>query len=320
MSQTKAPVASARNATAEKKSRHVGAGDIKVSFEFFPPKSEKMEETLWAAIHRLEPLQPEFVSVTYGAGGSTRERTHTTVSRLVRETMVVPAAHLTCVNATKAEVDEVARGYWQAGVRHVVALRGDMPAGPGTKYEEHPGGYKNGADLVAGLKRLAKFDISVAAYPEKHPESPSIEADIDNLKAKIDAGANRAITQFCFDNADFLRYLDRVQAAGITVPVIPGITPIHNFKQVSNFARRTGASVPEWVARRFEGLDDDPATSHLVAAAVAAEQVMELVDHGIRQFHFYTLNRADLAYAICHLLGLRPRAAGDTDIKKAANA
>ena len=300
-----------------KKSRQVSTGDIKVSFEFFPPKTAKMEETLWDAIRRLDPLQPEFVSVTYGAGGSTRERTHATVARLVRETMVVPAAHLTCVQATKGEIDEVARGYWQAGVRHIVALRGDMPAGPGTRYEAHPGGYQNAADLVAGLRRLAKFDISVAAYPEKHPESPSADADIDNLAAKIDAGANRAITQFFFDNADFLRYRDRVQARGITVPVIPGITAIHNFKQVSGFAKRTGASVPDWLARRFDGLDDDPATSHLVAAAVAAEQVMELVDHGIRQFHFYTLNRADLVYAICHLLGLRPQAAAP--VLKAAN-
>ena len=290
----------------EKKNRHVASGEIKVSFEFFPPKTEKMEETLWTAIRRLEPLGPEFVSVTYGAGGSTRERTHATVTRLVRETMVVPAAHLTCVQASRAEIDEVARGYWQAGVRHIVALRGDMPAGPGTKYEVHPGGYRNGADLVAGLKRLARFDISVAAYPEKHPDSPSVDADIDNLAAKIDAGADRAITQFCFDNADFLRYLERVRAKGITVPIIPGITPIHNFKQVAGFAKRTGASVPDWLARRFDGLDDDPGTSHLVAAAVAAEQVMELVDHGIRQFHFYTLNRADLVYASCHLLGLRP--------------
>jgi methylenetetrahydrofolate reductase (NADPH) len=252
-------------------------------------------------------LQPEFVSVTYGAGGSTRERTHATVSRIVKETMVVPAAHLTCVQAEKAEVDAVARAYWQAGVRHIVALRGDMPAGPGTRYAPHPGGYGNAAQLVAGLKQLAKFEISVAAYPEKHPESPSVEADIDNLKAKIDAGADRAITQFFFENADFLRFLDKVRARGITVPIVPGIVPIHNFKQVAGFAARTGADVPAWLARRFEGLDGDPATTHLVAAAVAAEQVMDLVDHGIRQFHFYTLNRADLVYAICHLLGLRPR-------------
>jgi methylenetetrahydrofolate reductase (NADPH) len=293
----------------ERRSRLLGCGDIIVSFEFFPPKTAKMEETLWSAVRRLEPLQPDFVSVTYGAGGSTRERTHATVSRIVRETMVVPAAHLTCVQAVKAEVDQVARAYWQAGVRHIVALRGDMPAGPGTKYAPHPGGYSNAAELVAGLKRLAKFEISVAAYPEKHPDSPSVEADLDNLKAKIDAGATRAITQFFFENADFLRFLDRVRARGITVPIVPGIVPIHNFKQVAGFAARTGAKMPAWLARRFDGLDDDPGTTHLVAAAVAAEQVLDLVDHGIRQFHFYTLNRADLVYAICHLLGLRPSVA-----------
>jgi methylenetetrahydrofolate reductase (NADPH) len=290
---------------SERSSRYVGDGDIAVSFEFFPPKTEKMEETLWSSIRRLEPLRPDFVSVTYGAGGSTRERTHATVSRIVRETMVVPAAHLTCVEATCRDVDEVARSYWQAGVRHVVALRGDPAAGPGTKFEPHPDGYRNAAHLVQGLKRLAKFEISVAAYPECHPESPSVEHDIDNLKAKIDAGANRAITQFFFDNACFLRFLERVRSKGVTVPIVPGIVPIHNFKQVAGFAKRTGASVPAWLARRFEGLEEDAQTSHLVAAAVAAEQVLDLVDHGIRQFHFYTLNRADLVYAICHLLGLR---------------
>ena len=289
----------------ERGSRMLGSGEIQVSFEFFPPKTAKMEEGLWSAIRRLEPMRPEFVSVTYGAGGSTRERTHTTVSRLVRETMIVPAAHLTCVNATREEVDTVARAYWQAGVRHIVALRGDPPAGPGTKYEPHPNGYANAADLVAGLKRLAKFEISVAAYPDKHPESPSPAADIDNLKAKIDAGATRAITQFFFDNGSYLRFLDQARAKGITVPILPGIVPIHNFKQVASFAERTGARMPDWMAKRFEGLDDDHATAPLVAAAVAAEQVLDLVDHGIRQFHFYTLNRADLVYAICHLLGLR---------------
>jgi methylenetetrahydrofolate reductase (NADPH) len=292
--------------TTERTSRHVGGSDIAVSFEFFPPKNEKMEETLWTSIRRLEPMRPDFVSVTYGAGGSTRERTHATVSRIVRETMVAPAAHLTCVQATKAEVDEVARAYWQAGIRHIVALRGDPLAGPGTKFEPHTGGYRNAADLVGGLKRLAKFEISVAAYPEKHPDSASVEADIDNLKAKIDAGATRAITQFFFDNDLYRAYVDRVRAKGVTVPIVPGIVPIHNFKQVAGFAARTGATIPDWMARRFDGLDNDPQTSHLVAAAVAAEQVMDLVDHGTRQFHFYTLNRADLVYAICHLLGLRP--------------
>jgi methylenetetrahydrofolate reductase (NADPH) len=291
---------------AERSSRRLDGSDINVSFEFFPPKNEKMEETLWTSIRRLEPMRPDFVSVTYGAGGSTRERTHATVSRVVRETMVIPAAHLTCVEATRGEVDEVARGYWQAGIRHIVALRGDAIAGPGAKFVPHPDGYQNAADLVAGLKRLAKFEISVAAYPEKHPDSPSVDADIDNLKAKIDAGATRAITQFFFDNDLYRAYVDRVRARGITVPIVPGIVPIHNFKQVAGFAARTGATIPDWMARRFDGLDNDPQTSHLVAAAVAAEQVMDLVDHGTRQFHFYTLNRADLVYAVCHLLGLRP--------------
>jgi methylenetetrahydrofolate reductase (NADPH) len=289
----------------ERKSKLLGSGDIVVSFEFFPPKTEKMEETLWSSISRLAPLQPEFVSVTYGAGGSTRERTHATVTRLLRETELKPAAHLTCVDATKEEVDAVARAYWDAGVRHIVALRGDPAQGAGTKYEPHPGGYINAADLVAGLKKIANFEISVAGYPEKHPESASFEADIENLKAKVDAGADRIITQFGFDNAHFLRYVERARAAGIWVPISPGIVPIHNFKQVSGFAKRAGASVPSWLARRFENLEEDSATTHLVAAAVATEQVMDLVDEGIKKFHFYTLNRADLVYAICHLLGLR---------------
>jgi methylenetetrahydrofolate reductase (NADPH) len=289
----------------ERKSKLLGSGDIVVSFEFFPPKTEKMEETLWSSISRLAPLQPEFVSVTYGAGGSTRERTHATVTRLLRETELKPAAHLTCVDATKEEVDAVARSYWDAGVRHIVALRGDPARGAGTKYEPHPGGYINAADLVAGLKKIANFEISVAGYPEKHPESVSFEADIENLKAKVDAGADRIITQFGFDNAHFLRYVERARAAGIWVPISPGIVPIHNFKQVSGFAKRAGASVPSWLAHRFENLDEDSATTHLVAAAVATEQVMDLVDEGIKKFHFYTLNRADLVYAICHLLGLR---------------
>ena len=291
----------------QRKSRIVGNGDIEVSFEFFPPKTEKMEEALWTAVRRLEPLAPDFVSVTYGAGGSTRERTHNTVARLVRETALNPAAHLTCVNATKAEVDDVIRGYAAAGVRHVVALRGDPQAGVGTKYEPHPGGYAQAADLVASIKRIGGFEVSVGGYPEKHPESATFDADIDYLKAKVDAGADRIITQFFFDNAHYLRFLERVRARGIWCPVLPGIVPIHNFKQVSGFGAKTGTTVPAWLARRFEGLDDDPATTHLVAAAVAAEQVLDLVDQGVRQFHFYTLNRADLVYAICHLLGLRSR-------------
>ncbi len=278
---------------------------IRVSFEFFPPKTPEMETTLWSSIERLAPLSPSFVSVTYGAGGSTRERTHNTVSRLVRETDLKPAAHLTCVAATKGEVDEVVRAYHEAGVRHMVALRGDPADGVGTAYAAHPGGYERSCDLVAGIKRIGDFEVSVSAYPERHPEAGSLDQDLDALKAKVDCGADRAITQFFFDNDLFFRYLDRVQARGINIPIIPGILPVQNFKQAANFARRTGASVPDWLAARFEGLDDDVATRKLVAAAVAAEQVLDLVDRGVTDFHFYTMNRADLVYAICHLLGLR---------------
>ncbi|KTS14685.1 5,10-methylenetetrahydrofolate reductase [Methylobacterium indicum] len=278
---------------------------IRVSFEFFPPKTPEMETTLWSSIERLAPLSPSFVSVTYGAGGSTRERTHNTVSRLVRETDLKPAAHLTCVAATKGEVDEVVRAYHEAGVRHIVALRGDPADGVGTAYAAHPGGYERSCDLVAGIKRIGDFEVSVSAYPERHPEAGSLDQDLDALKAKVDCGADRAITQFFFDNDLFFRYLDRVQARGINIPIIPGILPVQNFKQAANFARRTGASVPDWLAARFEGLDDDVATRKLVAAAVAAEQVLDLVDRGVTDFHFYTMNRADLVYAICHLLGLR---------------
>jgi len=290
----------------EKKSRLLGAGEIGVSFEFFPPKTEKMEDQLWTSINRLAPLAPEFVSVTYGAGGSTRERTHATVARIVQETALRPVAHLTCVNATKEEVDEVARAYWAAGVRHIVALRGDPADGVGSTYQPHPGGYINAADLTAGLKKIANFEISVAGYPEKHPESKTLQVDMDNLKAKVDAGADRIITQFGFDNTHYLRFLERARAAGIWIPIIPGLVPIHNFRQVAGFAVRAGATVPAWLARRFEGLEDDTQSTHLVAAAVATEQAMDLVEEGIKNFHFYTLNRADLVYAICHLLGLRP--------------
>jgi methylenetetrahydrofolate reductase (NADPH) len=296
----------------ERRSRLLGDGDINVSFEFFPPKTEKMEEALWSAIRRLEPLRPKFVSVTYGAGGSTRERTHNTVARLAKETALVPAAHLTCVAATKTEVNEVVSAYKQAGVKHIVALRGDPSEGVGTKYTPHPGGYANAAELVAGLKDVGGFEISVAGYPERHPESANVDADLENLKAKVDAGASRVITQFFFDNAHYLRFLEAARAKGIWAPIVPGIVPIHNFKQVAGFAGRCGAVIPSWMARRFDGLDGDVQTTHLVAAAVAAEQVMDLVDQGIRQFHFYTLNRADLVYAICHLLGLRPAAADAT--------
>lgn len=281
---------------------------IGVSFEFFPPKTEEMEATLWDSIKRLEPLAPRFVSVTYGAGGSTRERTHATLRRILKETTLTPAAHLTCVEATRAEVDEVVRSYMESGVRHIVALRGDPTAGIGTRYTPHPGGYQNAADLVAGLKRIGDLEISVSAYPEKHPDSATVEEDLDMLKAKVDAGASRAITQFFFENDLYFRYLDRVRARGIDVPVVPGILPVQNFKQTKAFAERCGTQVPNWLAERFDGLENDAATRRLVAAAVAAEQVIDLVDRGVTDFHFYTMNRADLVYAICHLLGLRPEA------------
>jgi methylenetetrahydrofolate reductase (NADPH) len=261
---------------------------------------------LWEAIARLAPLAPSFVSVTYGAGGSTRERTHATVKRILAETALVPAAHLTCVAATRADIDAVVASYVASGVRHIVALRGDPTGGVGERYAPHPGGYVNAADLVAGIRRTADVEVSVAAYPEKHPDSASVEADIDMLKAKVDGGATRAITQFFFDNDLYFRYLDRVRARGIAIPVVPGILPVQNFKQARGFAERCGASMPGWLAERFAGLDDDPATRKLIAAAVAAEQVLDLVDRGVTDFHFYTMNRADLVYAVCHLLGLRP--------------
>lgn len=290
-------------------SRRTDSLDLGISFEFFPPKSEKMEETLWASIERLAPLKPNFVSVTYGAGGSTRERTHNTVARLIRETGLQPAAHLTCVDATRAEVDDVIRAYHAAGVRHIVALRGDPAGGVGARYEPHPGGYASTPDLIRGIAEIGDFDITVSAYPERHPESPDLLADIALLKRKVEAGATRAITQFFFDNDVFERYVEKVRAAGIDIPIIPGLVPVHNFAQTAQFAKRAGASVPDWLARRFEGLEDDPHTRQLVAAAVAAEQAFDLVDRGFRDFHFYTMNRADLVYAICHLLGQRPEKA-----------
>jgi methylenetetrahydrofolate reductase (NADPH) len=296
-------------------SRFIHAGDrprIGVSFEFFPPKTEDMETTLWDSITRLAPLAPNFVSVTYGAGGSTRERTHSTVKRILSETALTPAAHLTCVAATCEEIDAVVRSYCAAGVRHIVALRGDPLGGVGERYAPHSGGYRNAAHLVNGIKRIADVEVSVAAYPEKHPDSATIEADLDMLAAKIDAGASRAITQFFFENDLYFRYLDRVRARGINVPVVPGILPVQNFKQTRGFATRCGASIPAWLANRFERLDEDPATRKLIAAAVAAEQVLDLVDRGVTDFHFYTMNRADLVYAVCHLLGLRP------EVKEAA--
>jgi methylenetetrahydrofolate reductase (NADPH) len=281
-----------------------GEENIQVSFEFFPPKTSDMERTLWSSIKRLETVPPKFVSVTYGAGGSTRQRTHATVKRVVDETGLEAAAHLTCVNASRDEVDEVARSYRDAGVRHIVALRGDPPEGVGAQYRPHERGYQNAADLVAGLKAVGEFEISVAAYPEKHPEATDFETDLAMLGAKVDNGADRAITQFFFDNTAYFRYLDRVRARGLDIPIVPGILPVTNFARVVEFAAQCGATIPAAFAQRFEGLEGDPQACKLVAAAVAAEQVIALREQGVTQFHFYTLNRADLVYAICRMLGL----------------
>ena len=280
------------------------APPIEVSFEFFPPADAAMEATLWQSVQRLAPLAPRFVSVTYGADGSTRDRTHKVVQRIQRETALTGAPHLTCVGASREDVLAVARQYWDEGIRHIVALRGDAPAGA-ARYEPHPGGFAYGADLVAGLRRIADFDISVAAYPEGHPEAASAQADLDNLKRKVDAGATRAITQFFFDTDDYLRFRDRCVAAGIRVSIVPGILPITRFPQVTRFAARCGAKIPGWLAERFAGLDDDPDTRRLIAANVAIEQVSRLRRHGVHEFHFYTLNRAELSYASCHALRLR---------------
>ncbi len=280
---------------------------IQVSFEFFPPKTDKMAEQLWAAIERLAPLQPKFVSVTYGAGGSTRERTHEVVDRIQREKGVQAAAHLTCVAATRDEVDEVARRYWQSGIKHIVALRGDPPEGE-AKYSPHPGGYGYATDLVSGLRKMNDFEISVAAYPETHPEAKNAAADLDNLKRKIDAGATRAITQFFFGTDVYKRFRDKATAAGIKVPIVPGLLPVSNFTQTVKIAARCGAAVPKNLHDLFAGLEDDPETRKLVAATVTADQVRALQRDGVTDFHFYTLNRADLTYAICHILGLRPKA------------
>lgn len=288
-------------------SRTVGVGARpNVSFEFFPPKTPEMEETLWRSIERLAPLSPSFVSVTYGAGGSTRERTHATVKRILDETPLRPAAHLTCVGATRGEIDAVVDRYVEAGVRHIVALRGDPAGGIGTPYEPTPGGYGHAADLVDGIKRRhAGLEVSISGYVERHPESRDWQVELDNLKRKVDAGADRIITQFFFDNDFYDAYRERLAAAGIDVPVVPGIVPVINFTQTAKFAAKAGASVPGWLAQRFEGLENDPATRQLVAAAVASEQVIDLVDRGVSDLHFYTMNRADLVYAVCHLLGLR---------------
>jgi methylenetetrahydrofolate reductase (NADPH) len=281
-------------------------GDIEVSFEFFPPKTEKMEETLWESVKMLEPLAPRFVSVTYGAGGSTRARTHATVERIARETSLTAAAHLTCVEASRAEIEEIARDYWAAGVRHIVALRGDPPEA-GKSFQPHADGYANAAELVAGLKAIAPFEISVAAYPECHPDSANKASDLDNLKRKIDAGADRAITQFFFSPECFFRFRDDVAAAGINAEIVPGILPVSNVAQTRKFAAMCGASIPAWMDRLFEGLDNLPAARQLIAATVAAELCGQLYAGGVRHFHFYTLNRAELSYAISHMLGLRPK-------------
>jgi len=280
-------------------------GDIAVSFEFFPPRTEAMDAQLWDAIGTLAPLDPAFVSVTYGAGGSTRERTHATVARLVRETALVPAAHLTCVGASRGEIAEIADRYWEAGVRHIVALRGDPQPGMGGQFAPHPDGYANAAALVAGLAARHPFDLSVAAYPEGHPESPSAQADLDNLKRKIDAGATRAITQFFFSAETYFRFLDRVLAAGISVPILPGIMPVTNLVGIRRMGGNT--QVPPWLEAMFTGLDDRPGPRTLVAAVVAADLCRRLYEGGVRDFHFYTLNRAEQAFAICQLLGLRPK-------------
>ena len=280
-------------------------GDVSVSFEFFPPKTEKMEEQLWQAITQLAPLEPRFVSVTYGAGGSTRERTHATVARIVQETSLVPAAHLTCVAASKAEIAEVADQYWQAGVRHIVALRGDPPPADGGRFVPHPQGFASAAELVAGLTALHPFEISVAAYPEVHPDAASAEADLDNLKCKLDAGASRAITQFFYSTDAWFRFNDKVLAAGIAAPIVPGIMPVTNFAAIRRMSGNT--EIPAWMEAMFEGLDDRPRPRALVSAVVAADLCRRLYDGGVRDFHFYTLNRADQAYAICQLLGVRPK-------------
>ena len=281
-------------------------GRFNISYEFFPPKTPEMETQLWETVNRLAALSPHFVSVTYGAGGSTRERTHHLVARIARETMMKPAAHLTCVSATQEEIREILTAYWDVCVRHIVALRGDPPTGVGDKFRPAQNGYASSTELVRGIRKIHDFEISVSTYPEGHPESRSIEQDLDALEAKIDAGATRAITQFFFDNDVYFRFLDRARARGVKIPIVPGIMPIRNFRQVAGFAQKAGASVPRWVAERFDGLDEDPQTRALVAAATAVEQVMGLARAGVEEFHFYTNNRADMVFAICHLLGVRP--------------
>jgi methylenetetrahydrofolate reductase (NADPH) len=282
------------------------AGDAEVSFEFFPPKTEKMEEQLWETMTTLEPLGPRFVSVTYGAGGSTRERTHNTVARIARDTQVPAAAHLTCVEASRGEIDDVVDAYWEAGIRHIVALRGDPPTAGG-KFEAHPQGYAGAAELVEGLRKRHNFEISVSAYPETHPDAANAQADIDNFRRKLDAGASRGITQFFFEPETFFRFRDSCAAQGVTAEIVPGIMPVTNFAAIQRMSGMTGTAVPAWLGRLFEGLDDHPAARQLVAATVSAEMCRKLYAGGVKQFHFYTLNRSELSYAICHLLGLRPK-------------
>jgi methylenetetrahydrofolate reductase (NADPH) len=301
MNLTLAQMAEAQNAMRQPLFADL-AGDIEVSFEFFPPKTEKMEEALWTAIQTLAPLAPRFVSVTYGAGGSTRERTHATVSRIVKETVLTPAAHLTCVDASRGEIDDVARAYWDAGIRHIVALRGDPPRA-GETFTPRADGYDSAASLVEGLKKVADFEISVAAYPEVHPEAASAKSDIDNLKRKLDAGASRAITQFFFEPETFFRFRDLAAASGIAAEIVPGILPVTNFAQAKKMATMCKTAMPGWLERLFTGLEDRPAARNLVAATIAAEFCRKLYAGGVREFHFYTLNRAELSYAICHLLG-----------------
>ena len=280
--------------------------DVEVSFEFFPPHTPKMEETLWNSVQRLQHLSPNFVSVTYGADGSTRERTHDAVERIVKETDLTAAPHLTCIGASRGEIDDIARDYWEMGIRHIVALRGDPPKGA-SAHTPHPDGYEYAVDLVAGLRKVANFEISVAAYPEVHPEAPSAAFDLDNLKRKLDAGASRAITQFFFDVDVFLEFRDRAAAAGIESAIVPGILPITRFPQLQRFAEQCGATVPDWLQERFAGLEDDAETRRLIAASVAIEQVQKLQAEGISAFHFYTLNRSELTVAICHALGVRSK-------------
>jgi methylenetetrahydrofolate reductase (NADPH) len=294
--------AHAHNLIAEAAER---IGRPRASFEFFPPKTEALETQLWDSIRKLEPLQPSFVSVTYGAGGSTRDRTHRTVARIIKETTLKPAAHLTCVGASRAEVDDVLRDYWSAGVRHIVALRGDPPGGVGTQFEPHPEGYADAAALVAGIKSVGEFDVSVAVHPERHPASPTWAQDIENFKRKLAAGATRGISQFFFDADVFLRFRDRLADAGVTAPIVPGIMPVTNVKGLRNMAKGCGATLPAWLTRLFDGLDDDPDTRRLVSAATTAQLCAQLATEGVEDFHFYTLNRADLTLAICRIIGVR---------------